>query len=515
LRSPGIRAGELLASLSLATDLGTDQPLEHALRTCVLAVRLAEAAGVAGTQEGDDAYYLSLLHSIGCTSDAFEAAQLYGDDLATRSGYATIDAGRPAEIAGFLWRRTGDGVGAAAHLGRFGASLVAGPRRARRGLTAHCEVGRRLATRLGVSPGVVAGLDYVFERFDGRGFPRGAAGADIPLAARLLHVARDGALFARLEGAAAAKAILEERAGGAYDPALVDHCRRDHAFEGLFDDSLWDDALAAEPAGTPRLSGERLDRACQVIADFADLKSPYTLGHSEEVAELAEAAARRLGMPEDEVAALRRAALVHDLGRVAISNRVWDKPGALSAAEWERVRLHPYFTERSLARSEGLAEMGRTGAMDHECLDGSGYPRGLKAPAIPVVARLLAAADRYQAMREPRPHRGALEASVAADQLRADAAAGRVDGEAADAVLAAAGQRGGPSRRVLPAGLTAREVEVLRLVARGASNKQAAAALGLSPKTVGHHVGHIYAKIGVATRAAAALFAVENDLLRE
>jgi DNA-binding CsgD family transcriptional regulator len=204
---------------------------------------------------------------------------------------------------------------------------------------------------------------------------------------------------------------------------------------------------------------------------------------------------------------------VHDLGRVAISTGTWERRGPLSTGEWERVRLHTYFGERVLSRCAGLAPIVAVAARHHERLDGGGYHRGAGAGELPPAARILAAADACQAMGEPRPHRPALASDDVARELDAEVVAGRLDGDAVAAVLQAAGVRAGAAPRAFPAGLTGREVEVLRLVARGMSNKAIAARLGLSPKTVGHHVGHVYAKLGVSTRAAAAVFAVEHRLL--
>jgi HD-GYP domain-containing protein (c-di-GMP phosphodiesterase class II) len=203
---------------------------------------------------------------------------------------------------------------------------------------------------------------------------------------------------------------------------------------------------------------------------------------------------------------------VHALGRLGVSNSIWDKPGPLGPGEWERVRLHPYFTERMLCHSAALAPLGAIAVQYRERLDGSGYPRGLSGTAISRPARVLAAADVYQSMREPRPHRAALPAEAAAGELRREVRAGRLDGDAVDAVLAADGHR--PRRRTHgPAGLTEREVDVLRLLARGLSSKQIAAELVITPKTARNHTEHIYAKIGASNRAAAGLFAMRNGLL--
>jgi putative nucleotidyltransferase with HDIG domain len=507
-----VSAGEVLAALSLATDLGTDQPLEHGLRTAVLCSRLAVAAG-GGDDLAADAYHLGLVHSIGCTSDAHEAAAAYGDDRPYRSDFATIDGARPNELMAFLWRRTAESR--APHVVAFAGAVLAGARRARTGLTAHCEVGQRFAQRLGLPAPVSDALWHVFERWDGKGLPRGVAGTDIPRLARLLHLARDADVHWRLGGAERVHAALGSRAGGAYDPQLADLARAElpAALAALDGQPAWEAAMEARPAEPPALTGEALDGACRVIGEFADLKSVFTLGHSTAVAELAEAAAWRLGLGEADAAVVRRAGLVHDIGRVAVSTGVWEKPGPLSTGEWERVRLHTYFGERVLARCGGLAEVGAVAARHHERLDGSGYHRGATAGDLTLAARVLAAADVCQAMTEPRPHRPGLATDVIVRAVDQAVVAGRLDGDAVAAVLQAAGVRSGAAPRAFPAGLTAREVEVLRLVARGHSNKAIAAQLHLSPKTVGHHVGHVYVKTGVSTRAAAALFAAEHGLL--
>jgi HD-GYP domain-containing protein (c-di-GMP phosphodiesterase class II) len=262
------------------------------------------------------------------------------------------------------------------------------------------------------------------------------------------------------------------------------------------------------------LSGERLDEALLAISNFIDIKSPYFLGHSKAVAELTREASRALGASNGERLTLYRAGLVHDFGRLGISNAIWDKKGTLGAGEWERVRLHPQVTDRMLRQSPSLAPLGAIVVQHRERLDGSGYPAGLAGGSISAPARLLAAADAYQAMREPRPHRPALDRDAAAAELRAEVKAGRLDAESAEAVLGAAGHRVA-RRREGPAGLTAREVEVLVLVARGLSNKEIADRLVISAKTVSNHVEHIYSKIDTSNRAAASLFAMRHGLLPE
>jgi HD-GYP domain-containing protein (c-di-GMP phosphodiesterase class II) len=288
----------------------------------------------------------------------------------------------------------------------------------------------------------------------------------------------------------------------------------DSVLEGLESVQAWETVVLQEPALAVVLSEEEFDSALRAIANFIDLKSPYTLGHSAAVAELAGATGNALDLPASEVRVLRRAALVHAFGRLGVSNSIWDKPGPLGAGEWERVRMQPYFTDRMVNQSTVLAPLGAVASQCRERLDGSGYPRGLSGASISRPGRILAAADVYRALREPRPHRAAHSAEEAARVTRAEARSGRLDHEVVEAVLGAAGHRS-RQRRDGPSGLTAREVDVLRLLARGLSTKQIAERLAVSPKTAGNHIEHIYSKINAKNRVAASLFAVEHGLLPE
>ncbi len=320
--------------------------------------------------------------------------------------------------------------------------------------------------------------------------------------------------YYRLRGETSAVQAAQRWSGSAYDPQVAGRFRQDalRLLEALDTLSPWDDVLAAEPGAPLRLSEQEFDGALLVMADFADLKSPCFTGHSRAVADLAAEAARQCRLPDADTASIWRAGLVHDLGRVGIKNSIWEKPGPLSDGEWEQARLHPYYTERALARSPALSPLGALAAMHHEHLDGSGYPRGLPAAMLPVAARVLAAADRYRTRLEHRPHRPARTPEQAAQELRADVRAGRLDGDAVAAVLAAAGHQP-RRRRDWPAGLSTREIEVLRLVARGYSRRQIARLLSISEHTADHHIRHIYDKTGVSTRAGATVFAMEHGLV--
>jgi putative nucleotidyltransferase with HDIG domain len=276
-------------------------------------------------------------------------------------------------------------------------------------------------------------------------------------------------------------------------------------------DAAWD-FVQSDGANRP-LSHAELGVALELVADYSDLKSPWFTGHSRAVADLTESAVRALGLPPAEVTSARHAALLHDIGRAGVPNSIWDKPGRLNDDEWERMRIHAYYTDRVLRRAGSLAHLAPTASAAHENANGGGYPRGIAGETIPLPGRVLACADRYQAMLEDRPHRPGLTRNEASRELRRMALEGELDGKAADAVLEVAGH---PARRraSAPAGLTPREVEVLELAARGAATKQIARKLGIAPKTAGNHIEHIYSKIGVSSRAEAALYAMQNGLLR-
>jgi HD-GYP domain-containing protein (c-di-GMP phosphodiesterase class II) len=232
------------------------------------------------------------------------------------------------------------------------------------------------------------------------------------------------------------------------------------------------------------------------------------------VARLAAEAGALVGLDSNDLPRLEAAALLHDLGRVSVPNGILDKPGPLDALERERARGHAYSTERILALSPALAPLGRLAASSHERLDGSGYPHGLIGAATSAETRLLAAADTYHGMLEERAYRPAYPRDRAVRALSEGVKGGQFDARAVAAVLEVAGHPAGSARRApaWPADLTDREVDVLRLVARGLTNKEAASRLGISPRTVQQHTLHIYGKIGVTTRAAATLFAAEHNL---
>lgn len=508
----GLRLAELVATLSLATDLGLGQPMEHVLRSCLIAMRLGERMGLDEDQRAA-VYYVALLAWVGCTADSYEVAEWFGDDVAFRAHTYDVDlAGLP--MLGFMLRHAGAGSPPLHRLRMAAALMVTGGRSVQAAMRASCQATGALADRLALGPEVREPLQQNFARWDGKGLPEGVEGEGIALSMRLVHLADIVEVFHRTGGVEAAVAVARQRSGRQFDPSIVDEfcLLAPDVLGSLEPETNWDALIEAEPALRPRLTEADLDRALEAVADFTDLKSPFLSGHSRGVADLAAEAATGMGLREDEVVAVRRAGLLHDLGRTGVPNTIWDKPGPLSVAEWERVRLHSYYTERMLARPPMLARLGAIAGLHHERLDASGYHRGLPGGSLPPAGRVLGAADAYHAMTEPRPYREARSSDEVAAELRADAKAGRLGAEAVEAVLGAAGHRVA-RRRKGPGGLTSREVQVLVWMARGASNKEVGRALHISHKTVGNHVEHIYTKLGVSTRTSAALFAMKHGLL--
>jgi len=385
--------------------------------------------------------------------------------------------------------------------------------------TSGCEVGDMLAERLGFDPAVRDALGFTFERWNGAGYPNHASGEEIPLAMRVVHLSHDMEAHGRLFSPDQALQTVRDRRGRTYDPNLADlfFARGAAWFDRLARVEPWDAVLGIEPEPHRTLEGDALDEALTVVADFIDLKSPYMSGHSRRCAQLASDAGRILGFTEERVATLRRAALVHEIGTTVVPNSIWDKPGPLTRAEFDRVELHPMLTEQMLRRSPALLALNPVAATHQERADGSGYHKGLRTDAVDTAAHVLAATDVYVGLTADRADRPAFATERAAAELRRLATQGTLDQAATNAVLAAAGHTSpGASttrRSQHPGGLTGREAEVLRLAARGLTTRAIADELYISPKTADHHIQHVYFKIGVSTRAAAALWAMQHAIV--
>ncbi|HVR32825.1 MAG TPA: HD domain-containing phosphohydrolase [Acidimicrobiia bacterium] len=507
-----VRAAEVIASMCLATDLGMGFPFEHGLHATLTTMRLCEALDV-DEDTVSRTYYGCLLMYAGCTVDGVERSQVFGgsmtEHLTHRQFGSTVES-----LTGVVRALPSPG----ASLPRRAFQATTGLPRAARFRGGHfaslCEVAGMLAERLGVPQSVHEMFPFLTERWDGAGVLKRASGEEIPLPLRIIHVGRD-ATYQRLIGDDDyVRRVIGSRAGHAFDPEVA-AVFLDNAADFLGpsepSETMWEDVLASEPRPWLTLKGSSIDQALGAIGAFSDLVSPHLSGHCAGVARLAATAADLQGFEPPEVEKIRRAALVHDVGRTAVGPRVWNKSGPLSADEREQVRLHPYHTDRVLARSPLLSELAPIAMAHHERLDGSGYHRGLDSSSLSRAARLLAVADAFQSKSESRPYREPLSPSAVTEVLVGKAKAGLLDPVMVRAVAEAAGEA--PPAIERPAGLTEREAEVLGLLARGSQTKQVARELDISAKTVDRHIQNGYRKIGVSSRAAATLFAIENGLV--
>ncbi len=496
----------------MAIDLGLGQPAEHMLRSALIATRIADRFGLSREQR-DCAYYATLIMWIGCHADSHEYAKWFGDDIAVRHDSYLVDwSGLPYQR--FLLSNIARGQSLMRRLSVM-ASLLSNARgHFSQLIHSHCTSAGLLADQIGLDTDVQKALAFTFERFDGGGLPSGASGDAIPIEMRVAQLAEMLEVHQRSYGVDGAVAMARSRKGGQFDPELVDLVTADaeQILTGPPAGDVWAAALREAPDRNIRLDGAALDSLLVALGDFVDLKCPFTLGHSRAVAALAADAGNAAGLEAENVALIRRAGHVHDLGRIGVSNQIWSKPAPLSAAEFERMRLHPYMTVRILSQVAGLEQVAQLAGNHHEHVDGSGYPRGLSGPALPMADRVLAAAVSYQSALEPRPYREPQSPESAARRIRGRVKAGELDPAAAEAVLHAAGHRA-QRAGVRAGGLTPREIEVLCLVARGASNKDIAKTLVISEKTARNHVERIYAKIGVSNRIGASMFALEHGLV--
>ena len=507
------RLAEIVASLSLAAETAAGVPEETSSRAAIAAVAIAEAVGLSVSARSD-AFYAALLRYIGCTSYAHETSWLgSGDDMGLLGALGTVDGGSPTSVLRAVVTRAGRGTGA------FGravsvARVLSSPSAPRRIAEAHCAQAVALARGLRLSEGVLDALGGVYERWDGKGGPKGLVGERTSVLARVLRIAYAMVLHGSIEGPAAGIAVLTARRGGEFDPAIVDATlplARD-LLGRIFAPGMWDQMLACEPAPVHTATPERVAEIAGAFATCVDLKSPFLLGHSQRVADLCEAAVAGDGGSAEEQLRARVVGLLHDLGRASVPNGIWDKASKLSPFERQRIERHVAESERIVARTPLLASYAPVVGAHHERIDGSGYPRHAHAADMTSLARVLAVADVFAALGEERPNRPARSNDDAVRTLLDEVKAGRLDRDAAHSVLSAAGARV-KRRASLPCQLSEREVEVLLWVARGLTNAQIGKKLFISPRTVGHHLAHVYDKTDARTRAAAALFAVRHGLV--
>ncbi len=513
-----LRLAEFVATLALAQDNAFGQPLESQLRSCLLASWICEEAGFE-RDVSETVYWVALLRYVGCTGHAHEVATVFGDEIAIRAQTLVHDAADPNEVMSDVVTFATAGRSEDERDEIIRMLQETAHEWAVHNFSSGCEVADMLVRRLDFGPGVREALAFTFERWNGNGFPVHARGEDIPLPMRVVHLSHDMEALGRLFSVDRALDAARDRRDRTYDPALADLFVANGRgwFDRLRQIEPWDAVLALEPEPRRMLDGQALDDTLVVAADFIDLKSPYMGGHSRRCAQLATDAARVLGLPEDATTTLRRAALVHDFGTTAVPNSIWDKPGPLTRTEFDRVELHPMLTEQMLRRSPALDALNPIASAHHEKCDGSGYHRRVRADGDPG-ACVLAATEVYVGLTTERADRPPFSDADAAAELRRLDEERVLEPRATRAVLVAAGHgeaaAGVPRRPRHPGGLSPREADVLRLAARGLTTRQIADRLVISPKTADHHIQHIYNKIGVSTRAAAALWAIQNDVVR-
>lgn len=516
--NPQMRRADFLMVLAYASDLATGHSRNFALRSCILGMRLAKLAKF-DEQGRRNVFHQALLRYVGCNADSYLMAAALGDEIVLRKELAGLDMGDKAKVGQVFvnaFKRmfadlAEDEQQRAIQESLSGALKVTLPI-----LTAHCEIAQRIGERLGLTEEIRRNLGQIYERWDGRGMPRGPSGDAVLPAVRLITLAQDAIALADLHGVEEMARIVAARADGPYEASLANLMsgNAQELMKEIDENVTREQVLELEPQPIEYLDEAACDAACLAIADMVDMRMPFTHGHSRAVADLAEAAARHMGLPEEDVRNARWAGLVHDIGELCVPVASWIRKAPMSPVEADTAKLHPYYGERALA-SLGEAGIGAAVLVSrhHECLDGSGFYRQMDGSGLSPAARILAAAETFETAREERPQRPGLDNEAAAAMIRTWVQDGRLCEDGAEAVLAAAGQ---PSRRNITsrlAGMTPREIEVLRLIAKGSTLKDAAEELGISPKTADNHIQNIYSKIGVTTRAGAALFAVENGLL--
>ena len=516
-RSEPPGTAELLCALSFGSGLAAAERMEHGTNTAFVGVQLGHALG-AGAEDLEAVFYGALVKDAGCGACGAVLARYFADDeMVPRLDLNLVDLHSPRSMGAWAVSRLRLDPGTApARLARLAAFASRCGSVAHEAMSAHCEVAADFAAGLGFGPHVQDAVHYQYERHDGRSPAFGRPAEAIPRPAQILHLALAADLVRGLSGAEAAAAMVSRRTDTYFDPDVA----------GAYLDlagGLWPDGDEPVPLtdvlccapGTPvdELPGDRRLAVCEALADFADLKSARRGSHSHTVASLAARAASGLGLPAAEQERLRRAGLVHDLGKIAVPYRLLEQAGddtraasrrAGAAALAEPVRLHPYYAQRILSRVRPLADLAADVGAHHERLDGSGYPLGLAAPGIPIGARVLAAADVWAERADHGPpdltgEDGLDPACIAALRSRPRPGTGHPRQRS----------RADPGR----AALSSRELEVLRLLTDGASNPDISKILHISRRTAEHHVEHILTKLDVTSRTAAVAHALTHELL--
>ena len=438
-KSEAVPVSEVLAALSFALDLTEGQPMGHSLRTCLIGMELADRFDLP-LQDQRDLYYALLLKDVGCSSSSARVFELFGgDERSAQHALRLVDVGSYFKAVRFSFAYAAPGASWFQRARRIASLARLGPSVATELVAMRSHRGSEIVQRLGLGPRVADAVHWLDEHWDGGGHPRGLKGAEIPFLSRIISLAQALEVFAVIEGPVAAIEMARRRRGRWFDPNLVAATRGMELqlarWRGLDETGLRDAVRAREPGGAALLAGPgTLDRIALGFAEIVDAKSPFTASHSFRVTDLSLRIAERLGHGPAELAWLKRAALLHDIGKLSVPNSILDKPGPLSADEWETVRLHPYYTQRILEHIRGFERLAFVAASHHERLDGRGYFRGLRGDQVPPESRILAVADIYDALSAARPYRPALPEETALRLMERDRGIG-VCGESLDALI--------------------------------------------------------------------------------
>ncbi|MCC8938520.1 LuxR family transcriptional regulator [Bradyrhizobium sp. Arg68] len=482
--STTVQVFDVVRVLAFVGDLSMGQPSDHSIRTAWLADRLAAIEGF-GSDERSAIRQAALLRWSGCTANASGFTELIGDDVAGREAMlATRDH----------WRRRVQTMGSRLDIAIAPLAHI------------HCDVSGELARQLKLCRRTEETLLHVFETYDGRGVPNHLPGKDVPISVFIVALAGDLEIFSRVYGFEGALSMIGTRADVKYPAALVAHA--------CTQAGQWFEALERENVSqlhTTLLTDQMsAPTSAELIADVIDLKLAWMTGFSRRVAEAAAACSAQLGLDVGTETSIRRAGLIHAIGRASIPNSVWNSPTGLPASAWDRIRLVPYWTSLLGKRIDTFERAAAIASFCYERLDGSGYFRGASDESIPIEGRILAAAVAWVALCSSRPWRPAMPRDKAESCLAQEVRLGRLDPEVVRAMIQP--DRGGSTRRT-KGDLTVRETEILRLISRGASNKIVAKTLGLRPSTVRTHIESIFRKLNCSTRAAATLKASAKGLL--
>jgi putative nucleotidyltransferase with HDIG domain len=414
-----LRMSDLISALSLALDLTEGQPMGHSVKACVLGMRIADILDLP-LEERSNLYYALLLKDAGCSSNAARMYEIFGGDERVAKKEVKITDWSRLTMDGldYLSRNVMPGKSRLERVLAIANIAIRRKEQSEELFQLRCERGGQIARKIGFSEATTEAIYNLDEHWDGNGFPHGRKGAEIPLLSRIMNLCQTLEVFATVSGPHDAFQVIEDRSGAWFDPEIVASCRRlenDAALWELIEGpNVRQHVIELEPLSLFAYADDaKLDGVCEAFADVIDVKTPYTNQHSRQVTHYALAIGKRIGLSDADLTIVRRAALLHDIGKLSVPNKILDKPGKLTAEEWETVRLHPYYTQRILERISGFNHLAFIASTHHEKLDGSGYYRNLRATQLPASSRAIALADIYDALTAKRPYRDAMPAEKA------------------------------------------------------------------------------------------------------